>query len=75
MAHHNRVELLGYLGADPKVINAEGGKTFLALSVATTDSYPVKDMETLMGETKWIERETVWHDVVIFRPATAHYGA
>ena len=45
-----KVELNGFLGADPKSIS-KNGKTFIALRVATTDSYPVKDEKT--GEIKW----------------------
>ena len=42
----------------------------MALSVATTDSYCIeKD-----GEKKWFERETVWHDVLIFKPLAVHYA-
>lgn len=69
MAYHNRVELLGHLGADPKLISKDK-KTFVALNVATTDSYPANNE----AETKWIERETVWHDVLVFRATTAHYA-
>lgn len=69
MAINNRVELHGHLGADPKTIGKEG-KTFLVLRVATTDSYPVGQGE----EVKWKDRETIWHDVLVFRPATAHFA-
>ena len=41
------------------------GKTFVALRVATTDSYPVQDGE----ETTWKDKESLWHDVLVFRPA------
>lgn len=69
MAFHNRVELLGHLGADPKPIFSTVIKG-MALSVATTDSYCIeKD-----GEKKWFERETVWHDVLIFKPLAVHYA-
>lgn len=69
MAINNRVELSGHLGADPKVIG-KGDKTFLVLRVATTDSYPIGQGE----EVKWKDRETVWHDVLVFKPATAHFA-
>ncbi len=69
MAINNRVELHGHLGADPKVIGKDD-KTFLVLRLATTDSYPVGQGE----EVKWKDRETVWHDVLVFRPATAHFA-
>lgn len=69
MAINNRVELHGHLGADPKVIGKDD-KTFLVLRLATTDSYPVGQGE----DVKWKDRETVWHDVLVFRPATAHFA-
>lgn len=69
MANNNRVELSGHLGADPKVIGKDD-KTFLVLSLATTDSYPVGQGE----DVKWKNRETIWHDVLVFRPATAHFA-
>ena len=69
MAINNRVELHGHLGADPKAIGKDD-KTFLVLRLATTDSYPVGQGE----DVKWKDRETVWHDVLVFRPATAHFA-
>lgn len=69
MGFNNRVELTGFLGDDPKTIEKDG-KSFLALSLATTDSYPVEEN----GETKWKDRETVWHDVLIFRKTTAQFA-
>ncbi|WP_051041184.1 single-stranded DNA-binding protein [Fibrisoma limi] len=69
MGFNNRVELTGFLGDDPNVIEKDG-KTFLALSLATTDSYPVEEN----GETKWKDLETVWHDVLIFRKTTAQFA-
>jgi single stranded DNA-binding protein len=71
MAVNCKIELNGFLGADPKTIT-KSGKTFLALRVATTDSYPVKDENT--GETKWKDREPVWHDILVFRPQAAHFA-
>ncbi|MBK8558225.1 MAG: single-stranded DNA-binding protein [Lewinellaceae bacterium] len=71
MAVNCKIELNGYLGADPKTI-ARNGKTFIALRVATTDSYPIKDEKT--GEIKWKDKETVWHDVLVFRPQAAHFA-
>ena len=69
MANNNRVELSGHLGADPKVIGKDD-KTFLVLSLATTDSYQVGQGE----DVKWKNRETIWHDVLVFKPATAHFA-
>lgn len=69
MAINNRIELHGHLGADAKLVGKEG-KTFVALRVATTDSYPVGQGE----DTKWKDRETVWHDVLVFRSSAAHFA-
>lgn len=71
MATNCKIELNGFLGADPKSIS-KNGKTFIALRVATTDTYPVKDEKT--GETKWKDKETIWHDVLVFRPNAAHFA-
>lgn len=71
MATNCKIELNGYLGADPKSIS-KNGKTFIALRVATTDTYPVKDEKT--NETKWKDKETIWHDVLVFRPNAAHFA-
>ena len=40
------------------------------LNVATQDSYPIEEK----GETKWNERETVWYEVLVFRPTAAHFA-
>ena len=40
--------------------------------IVTTDSYPVKDEKT--GEIKWKDKETIWHDVLVFRPNAAHFA-
>lgn len=71
MANNCKIELNGYLGADPKSIS-KNGKTFIVLRIATTDSYPVKDEKT--GEVKWKDKETIWHDVLVFRPQAAHFA-
>ena len=71
MAINCKLELNGYLGADPKSIS-KNGKTFIALRVATTDSFPIKDEKT--GEIKWKDKETVWHDVLVFRAQAAHFA-
>ncbi len=71
MSKNNKVELNGFLGSDPKTINKDG-KNFIILNVATTDSYPVADEKT--GEIIWKDKETVWHDVLIFRSTTAQFA-
>ncbi|PHN04386.1 single-stranded DNA-binding protein [Flavilitoribacter nigricans] len=60
MAYNNTVKLIGNLGKEARVVESSNG-TFAALSVATTDSY--KDQEG-----NWQDKETIWHDVVIFNP-------
>jgi len=64
MAYNCKIELNGNLGADPKIIEKEE-KTFVALSVATTDSYPKKEGDKTVWENS---KTTLWHDVLIFRP-------
>jgi single-strand DNA-binding protein len=66
MSSNNRVELTGFLGNDPKVIEKEG-KKFVALRLATTDSY--KD-----DSGQWQDKESVWHDVLVFRPAAVQFA-
>jgi single-strand DNA-binding protein len=66
MSHNNRVELEGNLGKDPRIIEKEG-KQFAALSIATTDSY--KD-----DNGQWHNRETIWHNVLIFRPTAMNFS-
>ena len=66
MAYNCKIELNGNLGADAKIIE-KNGKTFVALRVATQDSYPQKEGD----KTIWIDsKETLWHDVLVFRPYT-----
>ncbi len=65
MAINNRIELNGNLGADAKLVE-KNGKQFVALRLATTDSYPVEEN----GQTVWKDKDTVWHDVLAFRPIT-----
>ena len=64
MAYNANVELNGNLGTDAKLITKDG-KSFVALRLATQDSYPVKEGDT----TTWKDSQTtLWHDVLIFRP-------
>ena len=71
MATNCKIELSGFLGSDPKTQN-HNGKSFVVLNVATTDSYPTKDEKN--GEIKWKDKETVWHDVLVFRAQAAHFA-
>lgn len=61
MANNNSVKLIGNTGSEVKIIETEG-KTFAAVSLATTDSY--KDKET----EEWKDKATIWHDVIAFNP-------
>ncbi len=69
MTFNNKVQLSGFLGKDPRAIT-KGDKSFTVLEIATTDSYPVKQGE----ETKWEDKETVWHDVFVFRPSASKFA-
>ena len=51
----NRVEILGYVGVDPKITTFEDGRQALKVVVATEESY--KDRS---GEWK---QETTWHTI------------
>jgi single-stranded DNA-binding protein len=61
MAINNIITLTGNLGAEADIIETDN-TTFAAIRLATTDSY--KDEEA----DKWVELETIWHDVVTFSP-------
>lgn len=61
MAINNTVTLTGNLGAEARIYETEE-RRFAAFSMATTDTYQDKDGE-------WQEKETVWHNVLVFSPA------
>lgn len=71
MAINNKIELNGYLGQDAKSITKDG-KSFIALRIATTDSYPEVNEKT--GEVTWKDKGTIWHDVLVFRPQACHFA-
>lgn len=58
MSNNCTVELKGNLGKDAKLVHSEKAE-FVTLSVATTDSYKDKNGQ-------WQNKETLWHDVVVF---------
>ncbi len=64
MAYNCKIELNGNLGADAKLLEKEG-KNFVALRIATRDSYPVKEGDTTIWKDS---KNTLWHDVLVFRP-------
>lgn len=71
MSRNNKIELSGFLGSDPKTVTKDGNN-FTILNIATTDSYPVTNENT--GEITWKDKETIWHDVLIFRATTAQFA-
>lgn len=60
MAYNNTVKLFGNMGSEAKIIEKDG-KLMAAFSLATTDSY-------LDEDGNWQQKETVWHNVLIFSP-------
>ncbi len=62
MAFNNTIILTGNIGAEAK-IHEKNGNSFASVSLATFDSY--KDEE---GD--WINKETIWHDLLVFSPKT-----
>ena len=58
MAGMNRVTLIGYLGADPKVQLVKESRSMCTFSVATTDRYKDKKGDA-------VER-TTWHNITSF---------
>jgi single-strand DNA-binding protein len=59
MASLNKLELIGYLGADPEVRYMPDGTAVANISVATTESWKDKDGEK--------QERTEWHRVVFFQ--------
>jgi single-strand DNA-binding protein len=64
----NKVILVGNLGRDPEVRNAQDGRKIVNLSVATSDTW--RDKAT--GERK---ERTEWHRVVIFNERLAEVAS
>ena len=62
MAINNTVTLIGNLGAEAQLIEENTATSFVAIRLATTDSY--KDSKT----GQWKKKQTIWHDVVAFNP-------
>lgn len=60
MASVNQATVIGFVGDEPKIINAQSGTKIAALSVATTDKgYTKQDGTTIPDKTEW-------HNVVLF---------
>jgi len=62
MAYNSTVILVGNTGNNAGIHKTKDDKTFATLSLATTDSYKDKD-------GNWQNKETIWHRVMIFKPA------
>ena len=54
----NKVELCGFLGANPEIISTKNGGKFVRLSLATNESYKNRNGEFVT--------ETTWHNVVVW---------
>lgn len=60
MASLNQVNLIGYVGDEPKVVPTSSQRKMVALSVGTTEKgYTTKDGQTVPDKTEW-------HSVVAF---------
>lgn len=53
----NRVQLIGNLGNDPKIVTTKEGKTFVTTTLATNESFKQDD--------EWQQR-VEWHQLVLF---------
>ncbi|MGX2956893.1 single-stranded DNA-binding protein [Ursidibacter arcticus] len=60
MASLNRVEIIGYLGADPDIRVMPNGESVANFSVATSKSW----VDKITQEKK---EKTTWHRIVLFR--------
>lgn len=57
----NRTQLIGNIGADPKTITGKDGQTFVAVTIATNESFKKDD--------EW-QTSTQWHQLVLFGKQT-----
>lgn len=56
-ALNNRVQLIGFLGADPEIKTFENGKVMAKLSLATNESAMEKGQKTI---------KTQWHQLIVW---------
>ena len=63
----NKAILIGNLGKDPETRHLEGGATVTKFTLATNENYRDKSGE-------W-QKNTEWHDVVVWRQLAEPYGA
>lgn len=57
-AMRNKVQLIGNVGNDPKIVALEGGKKLAKFSIATNETYRDKKGEKV--------QKTQWHNIVAF---------
>ncbi|MCM1438995.1 MAG: single-stranded DNA-binding protein [Roseburia sp.] len=60
MASLNQVQLIGFVGDEPKIIPTRSGKTMTSLTLATTD----REIKRQDGSV--IPERTEWHNITIF---------
>jgi single-strand DNA-binding protein len=60
----NKVQLIGNLGADPKVKTLDNGRSFATFTVATDDSYVKSDGTKVDG--------VQWHNVIAWGKLATH---
>lgn len=66
MASLNKAQLIGNLGADPKVSHTKGGQPVATLSVATSEKWTDKEGQ--------IQERTEWHRVVVWGKLAENCG-
>ncbi|XP_044297113.1 single-stranded DNA-binding protein, mitochondrial isoform X3 [Varanus komodoensis] len=62
----NRIHLLGRVGQDPVMRQAEGKNPVTIFSLATNEMWRSGDSEVLQGSD--ITQKTTWHRISVFRP-------
>jgi single stranded DNA-binding protein len=66
MRNKNRVEIRGFLGADPTLTAGENGRNRATLNICTNYEYKTKDGETVS--------KPEWHRVVVWGAAADNVG-
>ncbi len=69
----NRVTLIGNIGNDPEYKTLQDGTSVAKLSIATTDSYRLKNGET-QSRTDW-HTITLWRGLATFANQYIHKGS
>ncbi|XP_044297112.1 single-stranded DNA-binding protein, mitochondrial isoform X2 [Varanus komodoensis] len=64
----NRIHLLGRVGQDPVMRQAEGKNPVTIFSLATNEMWRSGDSEVLQGSSGDITQKTTWHRISVFRP-------